>query len=71
MRFGQKRYLSYMPEAFVVAQYLGLAVQRCGQLAGLISIPNIGPAGMAQLISPLAKMHRRQSRLNIYSRLYL
>jgi hypothetical protein len=35
MRFGERRYLACMPEALVVAQYLGLAAQRCGQFACL------------------------------------
>jgi hypothetical protein len=46
-----------MPEVPVVAEYLGLRAKRCGQFAGLISIPNIGPPGRPKLISPLAKMH--------------
>jgi hypothetical protein len=54
-----------MPEALVVAQYLGLGHQGFGQFPGLISIPNIGPPGTAYLILPLAKMHWRQSTLKI------
>jgi hypothetical protein len=65
MRFGKRRYLICMPAALVVAQYLGLVDQRFGQFAGLISIPNSGPPGTAQLILPLAKMHWRQSALKI------
>jgi hypothetical protein len=71
MRFCQRRYLNWLPEALRVAHYLGLAVQRFGQFAGLISIPNIGPQGMPQLISPLAKMHLQYSRLKIHSSLWL
>jgi hypothetical protein len=53
-----------MPGALGVAHYLGLAVQRFAQFADVISIPNSGPRGTAQLILPLAKMHWRQSALN-------
>jgi hypothetical protein len=52
-----------MSEALVMAQYLGLEDQRLGQFAGVILIPNIGPPGRPQLISPLAKMHLRQPKL--------
>jgi hypothetical protein len=65
MRFCQRRYLACMSEALVVAQYLGLGAQRFGQFADLILIPNIGPPGRPQLISSLAKMHCRQSKLKI------
>jgi hypothetical protein len=65
MRFGERQYLACMPEALGVAQYLGLGDQRFGQFAGVILIPNIGPPGRPQLISPLANMHLRHSKLKI------
>jgi hypothetical protein len=67
MRFCQRRYLFCATKTPVVAQYLGLAVQRWGQFACVISIPNIGPPGTPQLILPLANMHLRQSTLKIHS----
>jgi hypothetical protein len=65
MRFCQRRYLACMAEALVVAQYLGLRHQRFAQFPGVILIPNIEPPGTPQLISPLVKMHFRQSKLTI------
>jgi hypothetical protein len=60
-----------MPEALVLAQYLGLGDQGFGQFAGEISIPNIEPPGTPYLILPFANMHWRQSTLKIYSNVIL